>query len=65
MKLRYAQRQHIADKLMDSANLGLGGLVFGQLIARTIDVVPLLLGLSFYGWAWSVTLILKREVKRP
>ena len=47
---------------MDSANLALAGLVFGQLITDRIQPLLIALGLALYLWGWSISVKLK-EVK--
>lgn len=56
------QRYFIADKLMDSANYALAGLVFTQLLAEGVDPLLLVLGLLLYFWCWSVSVRLRKEV---
>ncbi len=62
MKLTRSQQEFIADKLMDGANLALGGLVFGQLAARNIEISVFVLGLMFYLWSWAMSLLLRKGV---
>ena len=62
-RLANSQRRLIADKLMDSANLALAGLVFGQLVTETVDPLLLMLGLLLYGWGWATALQMRRGVK--
>jgi hypothetical protein len=61
--LNRSQRAFVADKLMDSANLALAGLVFGQLITDRIQPLLIALGLALYFWGWSISVNLK-EVKK-
>jgi hypothetical protein len=63
MKLNRSQRAFVADKLMDSANLALAGLVFGQLVTDRIQPLLIVLGLALYFWGWSISVNLK-EVKK-
>ena len=63
MKLNRTQRAFVADKLMDSANLALAGLVFGQLITDRIQPLLIALGVALYFWGWSISVKLK-EVKK-
>jgi hypothetical protein len=64
MKLDEAQRAFAADKLMDSANFALAGLVFGQLVTDRIQPLLVVLGLVLYLWGWSISVNLKKEVKK-
>ena len=63
MRLNRAQRAFVSDELMDSANLALAGLVFGQLITDRIQPLLIALGLALYLWGWSISVKLK-EVKK-
>jgi hypothetical protein len=62
-KLTNTQRWLIADKLMDSVNLALAGLVFGQLVTEKVDPLLLMLGVLLYGWGWATALQMRRGVK--
>lgn len=64
MKLDRDQRHLIADKLMDSANYALAGLVFAQLITDRVRPLILILGLFLYGWLAVTALRLKKGVKK-
>lgn len=64
MQLNNGQRMLIADKLMDSANYALAGLVFGQLITERFNALLLFLGLVLYVWGWSVAIQLRGNKKR-
>jgi hypothetical protein len=48
---------------MDSANLALAGLVFGQLITDGIQPLLIALGLALCLWGWSISVKLKSAVK--
>ena len=48
MLLSKSQRQHLADKLMDSANIFLATLVVGQFVEKTIHWLIILVGALFY-----------------
>jgi hypothetical protein len=61
--LTNTQRRLVADKLMDSANLALAGLVFGQMVTEKVDPLLLILGLLLYGWGWATALQMRRGVK--
>ncbi len=63
MKFDLTQRRFIANKLMDSANLALGGLVFGQLVTDKVQPLLLILGLALYFWGWSIAVRLRKEVE--
>jgi hypothetical protein len=60
MELNTTQRDLIADKLMDSANLALAGLVFGQLVTDRIQPFLIVLGLSLYVGGWTISVRLKK-----
>ena len=64
MKFDRSQQAFIADKLMDSANYALAGLVFGQLITDKINPFLLILGVILYLWGWRVAVRLQKGVKR-
>lgn len=64
MGFRKAQRDLIADKLMDSANLALGALVFSQLIADKIHLFLLFLGMVMYLFGWISAIRLKKGGRR-
>ena len=63
MKLDSGQRSLVADKLMDSANYALAGLVFGQLITDRARPLLLILGLLLYLFGWSIAIKLRKGVK--
>ncbi len=63
MNLDKAQRHFIADKLMDSANYALAGLVFAQLVTDQVRPLVLILGLLLYTWLTITALNLKKGVK--
>ena len=63
MRLNESQRSFAADKLMDSANLALAGLVFGQMVADTAHPLLLTLGLLLYLWGWILSLQLRKGGK--
>lgn len=47
--LNRGQREMLADKLLDAANLAMGGLVFGQFVTGLSFSVPMaLLGIVFW-----------------
>ena len=60
MKFKKAQRDLIADKLLDSANLALGALVFSQLVSDKIHFFLLFLGLMMYLLGWYSAIQLKK-----
>ena len=60
MKLNRKQKDHLSDKLMDTANLVLGGLVIGQFVSRNMDPILVIIGLVFYVVTLKVTTSLKR-----
>ena len=64
MQLTEDQQFFVADKLMDSANVVLGLLVIGQLVANQVKPALLVLGVFVYLWCWSVAVRLKRRKKR-
>jgi len=49
MRLSKDQRQHVADKGMDGANIILAALVVGQFVERSVPWPLVLAGLLFYG----------------
>ena len=61
MKLNPSQRDFIADKLMDSANYALAGLVFGEMIAKTGRPGLLALGGVIYLVGWITAIRLKKK----
>jgi len=63
MRLSKTQRYFAADKLMDSANFALTGLVFGQLVAENIHPILLILGLLLYLLGWFQSLHLRKGAK--
>ena len=63
MKLDSGQWSLVADKLMDSANYALAGLVFGQLITDRARPLLLILGLLLYLFGWSIAIKLRKGVK--
>ena len=64
MKLNRAQREFMADKLMDTANYAIAALVFGQFLSDKIELLILLLGLLVYAWLGTISLQLKRGGKK-
>jgi len=61
MKLNPDQRQFIADKIMDSANYALAGLVFGEMITKTGRPGLLVLGGVIYVSGWITAIYLKKR----
>lgn len=61
MKVNSAQRVFLADKLMDTANLVLGGLVIGQLVSKNIQSNLVIIGLVFYVVTIVVTTNLRKN----
>ena len=64
MRLNKKQRSLVADKLMDSANVTLAGLVVGQLIADNAQPMLIVLGFTLYLWCWSVSIRMNKGVKK-
>ena len=64
MKLTRSQSSFVADKLMDSANVALAGLVFGQLISDNSQPLLVLLGILLYLWCWTVSVRLNKGVRQ-
>jgi len=65
LELDDQQRDRVADKLADAANIAVGGLVFGQsFAARSFSYALALLGISLWVMlmGWSVLLT---RVRRP
>ena len=54
LRLKRAQREMLADKLPDTANLALGALVFGQFLATGFSWIVAVLGLAL--WILLMTL---------
>jgi hypothetical protein len=62
-KLNFQQRTHIADKITDTANLALAGIVFAQISQEKINI-------SLFGgilallllWSYSVYLLKERKI---
>jgi hypothetical protein len=65
MRMDTPQRRFIADKLMDSANYALAGLVFGQLVTNRVQPLHLLLGGLLYLWGWTIAVRLTKGVTHP
>ena len=61
VKLNQAQYQHLADKLMDSANIFLASLVVGQFVEQSIQWMLVIMGLVTYGVLIVVTTILRKK----
>ena len=55
-KLSQKQRNFLADKLMDTANFAVVGLVFGQMLLNAIRPVELIFGIVFYLWILNMSL---------
>ena len=55
MNLDRQQRKHLADKLMDSANVAQASLVVGQFVSRSIQWALVIVGLLFFVVAVVVT----------
>ena len=55
MRLTQSQRSFAADKLMDSANYALAGLVFGQLLTEKVQPLLALLGRLIYVLCWTIS----------
>jgi hypothetical protein len=63
MRLDMGQRKLVADKLMDSANYALAGLVFGQLIAKDTRPWLLFLGAIIYVLGWITSLRFRKGAR--
>jgi hypothetical protein len=63
MKLEKGQRKFVADKMMDSANVALAGLVIGQLVTDRVQPILLLLGSLIYFGAWSLAIRMRKGVQ--
>ena len=48
LRLKRTQREMLADKLPDTANLALGALGFGQFLAASFSIALLLLGMALW-----------------
>ena len=59
-KLSKSQREHLADKMMDSANVVQAALVVGQFLERSIQWVLVIVGLAFFTLAVVVTTKLRK-----
>jgi hypothetical protein len=61
-KLSLQQRKHIADKLADTANLALGGLVFAQAAQGSISTLTMFgILVSIFFWSLSIKLLQGRK----
>jgi hypothetical protein len=58
-----SQRKFIAEKLMDSANYALAGLVFGQLVTDRVRLLLLILGVAIYLLGWATAIRLRKGVE--
>jgi hypothetical protein len=63
MRLNKAQRSLVADKLMDSANLALAGLVFGELVTEAVRTRLLVLGAFIYVLGWITALRFRKGAR--
>jgi hypothetical protein len=63
MKFNAFQLQFAANKIMDSANYALAGLVFGQLVTKDVQLIWVVLGVSLYVIGWITAILIGREVK--
>ena len=59
--LRRPQYQHLADKLMDSANVLLAALVVGQFVEKTLQWTVVASGFTFYVILVIITTTLRRK----
>lgn len=59
-RLTKEQRDFLADKLMDTANWAIGGLVFSQFFQQEKHSLELLFGVLFYLWVLVTSIIWKR-----
>lgn len=64
MKLDKSQRLFLSDKLMDSGNYALAGLVFGQIISKQAEPLLVTLGILLYLLAVNITLSLRKEKRK-
>jgi hypothetical protein len=55
-----AQRSFVADKLMDTANWGMGVLFFGQLVTKELYPLALIGGALIYVWFLLIAVRLKK-----
>ena len=62
MKFSSTQRKFLSDKLMDTANLVLGGLVIGQLVSKNVQSILVIIGLVFYVATIIVTTNLNKRL---
>lgn len=60
-RLRRPQLQHLADKLMDSANVLLAALVIGQFVEKTLQWPMVAAGFTFYAILVIITTALRKE----
>lgn len=49
------QRKFFADKIMDAANIGIGALVFGNLVSGKVDLTWLVVGVVVYYFCFTVS----------
>ncbi len=62
-RLSQYQRRLFGDKILDSANLALAGLVFGQWISGTVRREIMLMGLITYLLGWLMAARITKGVK--
>ena len=62
LRLKRTQRELLADKLPDTANLALGALVFGQFLAASFSIALLILGMALWTLVLSVALHFAEDV---
>jgi len=60
MKLTKQQRELVADKLMDGANLLMTGLVVAQLLSKSPRWSLIILAIAIYVIAWLISLKIRR-----
>ena len=62
LRLKRTQREMLADKLPDTANLALGALVFGQFLAATSSMALLILGMALWTLIMAAALHFAEDV---
>ena len=62
LRLKRMQRETLADKLPDTANLALGALVFAQFLAANFSVALLILGMALWTLFMALALHFAEDV---
>ena len=62
LRLKRTQREILADKIPDTANLALGALVFGQFLAASFSIALLILGMALWTLFMALALHFAEDV---